>query len=183
MNLTQFLKTDKILNEACLYEHATPVALGYSTFVSCDLGYLPLVAELVTLAEQLKAEPVLVLSEKHMSPEMVQHVFKCLSDCFPCLTIQVEENVADLLYRHSQMGRKCVGMVGERVTLREAQYHYNNLYETKAQEVVLDLSQYKSSTKKSITEGNFHNFRAASLECSPELAYKMFERLREVYNG
>lgn len=185
MNFTQFLKTDKMLSETCIFDDAEPVVVGYGTFESCHLGYLPLVAELVRLGEQFDAEPILIIVEKDTVGyrKMLPYVLQAIAENFPFLTVQVEENVVAPLQRLSQQGKKCVGMVGEPTSLCEAQYHYEKLYQEVATETVLHLGQYKRDTRAAAKSGDFNKFRATILECSFEVAHNMFEQLREVCNG
>lgn len=185
MNFTQFLKTDRMLNETCVFEDAEPVVVGYGTFESCHLGYLPLVAELVKLGEQYDAEPILVILQKDTVAEYntLPTVLQALTESFPFLKVQVEENLVDPLYRFSQNGKKCVAMVGEPTSLYEAQYHYEKLYQEEAHEVVLHLGSYKRATKEAAYSGDFNKFRASIVECSFEVAHKMFEQIREAHNG
>lgn len=185
MNFTQFLKTDKMLSETCIYEDADPVVVGYGTFESCHLGYLPLVAELVKLGEQFDADPILIIVEKDTVEyhKMLPCVLQAIAENFPFLKVQIEENVAAPLHRFSQQGKKCVGMVGEPTSLYEAQYHYENLYQEEAAETVVHLGQYKRDTRAAAKSGDFNKFRATILECSFEVAHNMFEQLREVCDG
>lgn len=181
MNFTQFLKTDKMLSESYVTECTDPVVLGLGTFHPCHIGYLQLVAELVTLGEQLNAEPVLVIVEQGSDSftNVLPSIIRTLAANYPALTVRVEEDLSKPIKSLCQSGRTTVGAVGEAFLVNEAVHHFKSLTRVTMQARVMDFTPYKNATMAAISEGSLIKFRSSILECPSEVAELMYEQLLE----
>lgn len=181
MNFAQFLKTGKMLRESHTADCVDPVVVGYGSFSPCHIGYLQLVADLVTLGEQHDAEPILIIVEQNCPKyqSMLANITHMLAASYPFLKFQVEFDVAAPLVRLSELGRTPRAILGERKYVQEAAQYHKMLFETQIAAHTLDLSEYHKTSIAAVIANNLEAFRASILETSPEMAQIMFDLLRE----
>lgn len=188
MNFNQFLQKKNVLAEAYTKTDAEPAVVGFVTCEPCHVGYLSLVAELVKLGEQHDVDPTLVILE-HAQDDGAKRfddlaaVLSILEANYPTLRVKVADSIHTPIYEMSNFGMIPVAIVGENVHVRMAALVMKELYHKPAEYKVLNLSEYKQSCIRAVKANSFNNFRAAILECSFDLADRMFEQLKEVYNG